>query len=205
MGRRIAHHDRLFSYSKIGKMKRLLFTILYFLIFIPLVAQQLSEQEIIQKMASAAKEIKTVQADFKQTKYMKMLAKEMVSEGKMYCQQPDKLRWEYTSPRANVIILNGTEGSGTKNKFVREMARLIMKLVAGQGLTDSSTFQVTAEELPTEYVATLLPLKKEMKQFYTKLVLHFDNKQSTVTEVELYEKNGDRTVIELHDIRINKN
>ena len=186
-------------------MKRLLFTTLYFLIFIPLMAQQLSEQEIIQKMASAAKEIKTVQADFTQTKYMKMLAKEMVSEGKMYCQQPDKLRWEYTSPRANVIILNGTEGSGTKNKFVREMARLIMKLVAGQGLTDSSTFQVTAEELPTEYVATLLPLKKEMKQFYTKLVLHFDNKQSTVTEVELYEKNGDRTVIELHDIRINKN
>ena len=166
-------------------------------------AQQLSEQEMIQKMASAAEEIKTVQAGFTQTKYMKMLSREMVSEGKMYCQQPDKLRWEYTSPRANAIILDGTEGAGTKNKFVREMARLIMKLVAGQGLTDSKTFQVTAREMPTEYVATLLPIKKEMKQIYTKIVLHFDIRQSTVTEVELYEKNGDRTVIELHDIRIN--
>lgn len=184
-------------------MKRLLLPILYFLISVPLMAQQLSEQEIIQKMASAAKEIKTVQADFTQTKHLKMMAKEMVSEGKMYCQQPDKLRWEYTSPRANAIILNGTEGSGAKNKFVREMARLIMKLVAGQGLTDSSTFQVTALEMPTEYVATLLPLRKEMKQIYTKLILHFDIKQSTVTEVELHEKNGDYTIIELHDIRIN--
>ena len=84
------------------------------------------------------------------------------------------------------------------------MARMIMNSVAGKCLTDSKAFQVSAKEMPTEYVATLLPLKKEMKRLYTKLVLHFDIKQSTVTEVELHEKNGDRTIIELHDIQINK-
>ena len=42
-----------------------------------------------------------------------------------------------------------------------------------------------------------------MKRMYAKLVLHFDVKEETVNEVELYEKNGDRTVIKLHDIRIN--
>ena len=83
------------------------------------------------------------------------------------------------------------------------MARLIMNSMTGKSLTDSSMFQVTAEEKPTEYVATLVPQRNEMKRIFTKLVLHFDLKQSTVTEVELHEKNGDKTIIELHDIRIN--
>ena len=78
-----------------------------------------------------------------------------------------------------------------------------MNSVAGKCLTDSKSYQVTAKELPTEYVATLIPLKKDMKRLYAKLVLHFDIKQSTVTEIELHEKNGDRTLIELHDIHIN--
>lgn len=174
-------------------------------------AQGLSEQKIIEKMTSAAEAIKTVRCNFTQTKHSKLFKEGMVSQGKMACQQPDKLRWEYTSPGSSTLILNGTEARLTKddgsnagrNRFVGEMARMIMNSVAGKYLGDSKSFQVTAKEMPTEYVATLVPLKKEMKRIYAKLVLHFDLKQSTVTEVELCEKSGDRTVIDLHDIRIN--
>ena len=80
---------------------------------------------------------------------------------------------------------------------------MIMNSVAGKYLTDNKTFQVTAKEMPTEYVATLLPLRKDIKRLYTKLVLHFNLGQSTVTQVEIFEKSGDRTVIDLQDIRIN--
>ena len=192
-------------------MKRLILSVVCCLLSAVLTAQGLSEQKMIQTMTSAAEQIKTIRCNFTQTKYMKMLSKEQVSQGKMFCQQPDKLRWEYTSPKASALILDGTsarldrgkeQGTGSK-KFVGEMARMIMNSVAGKCLTDSKAFQVSAKEMPTEYVATLLPLKKEMKRLYAKLVLHFDIRQSTVTEVELHEKNGDRTVIELHDIQIN--
>ena len=163
-------------------------------------------------MSAAAEKIKTVRCDFTQTKHSKMLKGEQVSKGKMSCQQPDKLRWEYTSPKASTLLLNGTDARLTKddgtnagrNKLVGEMARMIMNSVAGKSLTDSKAFQVSAKEMPTEYVATLVPLRKDMKRMYTKLVLHFDLRQSTVTEVELHEKNGDRTIIELHDIHINE-
>ena len=193
-------------------MKRYLLFTVYCLLYTALAAQALSEQKIIQKMTVAAENIKTVQSNFTQTKRMKMLSKEQVSQGKMFCQQPDKLRWEYTSPRSSTLILDGTSvrllkgdsDNGSRNKFMGEMARLIMNSVAGKCLTDSKAFQVSAKELPTEYIATLLPLKKEMKRLYTKLVLHFDTKQSTVTKVELHEKNGDQTIIDLHDIQINK-
>ena len=191
-------------------MKRYILLTAYCLLLTGLAAQGLSEQEIIQKMTSAAEKIKTVECNFTQKKQSKMLKGEQVSEGKMFCQQPDKLRWEYTSPRASTLILEGTEAhllkgneQGTKNKFVGSMARMIMNSVAGKCLTDNKTFQVTAKEAPSKYVATLIPLKKDMKRLYSKLVLHFDLKQETVTEIELYEKNGDRTLIELHDIRIN--
>jgi len=193
-------------------MKRLLLVIGYWLLVIALSAQNLSEQQIIDRMTVAAKAIKTVQCDFTQTKHTKMLKGEQVSKGRMACQQPDKLRWEYTSPKASSLILNGTDarlnkgteqGAGSK-KFVGEMARMIMNSVAGKCLTDSRAFQVSTKEMPSKYVATLLPLRKEMKRIYTKLVLHFDLEQSTVTEVEMYEKSGDHTVIELHNIRINE-
>ena len=192
-------------------MKRYILSVVCCLLSVVLTAQGLSEQKIIQKMASAAEKIKTVQCNFTQRKQSKMLKGEQVSEGKMYCQQPDKLRWEYTSPRASTLVLDGNEArllkgteQGTRNKFIASMARMIMNSVAGKDLTDNKTFQVTAKEVPTKYVATLIPLKKDMKRLYSKLILHFDIKQETVTEIELHEKNGDRTIIELHDIQINK-
>ena len=186
-------------------MKQIVLFVICCLLSLTLNAQGLSEQEIIQRMAAAAEKIKTVRCDFTQRKQMKMLKGEQVSKGKMFCQQPDQLRWEYTSPRASTLILDGTESSldGTKNKFMGEMARMIMNSVAGKCLTDSKAFQVSAKEMPTEYVATLLPLRKDMKRMYAKLVLHFDVSKETVTQVELHEKNGDKTLIELHDISIN--
>ena len=105
---------------------------------ITLSAQTLSEQEIIRKMASVAQATKSIQANFTQTRYSKMLKEAQVSEGKMFCQQPDKLRWEYTSPRQSALILDGTDarltkdgsGNGGRNRFAGEMARLIMNSVA---------------------------------------------------------------------------
>jgi len=152
-------------------------------------------------MAAAAGEIRTVQCNFTQTKHTKLLREGQVSKGRMSCQLPDKLRWEYTSPRASTILLDETnKGQG----FAGSIARLIMNSVAGKCLTDAKAFQVTAKQKPTGYEATLVPLKKEMKRMFTRLVLHFDVRQSTVTEVELHEKNGDSTIIELHDIHINE-
>ena len=175
-----------------------------------MMAQGLSEQKIIQKMASSAEKIRTIECSFTQTRQSKMLGEAQVSEGKMQCRQPDMLRWEYTSPRRNTIVLEGNEasllggtGKESRNRFIASMARMIMNSVAGKCLTDSKTFSVTAREMPTEYAATLVPLRKDMKRLYAKLVLHYDIRQETVTGVELHEKNGDRTLIELHDIRIN--
>jgi outer membrane lipoprotein carrier protein len=196
-------------------MKRLLFLILILSHIIPLSAQQLTEEQIKQKVNQTASAMKTMQCDFIQTKHLKMLNNDFVSHGKMYYQQSNKLRWEYTSPYSYTFILNNDQVllknkqrndliDIKQNKLFREIVRIMMSSVVGNCLADDKNYKVSIATIGNEWVATLLPQRKDMKQMFQKLVLHFHAKKSVVNTVELYDKNGEKTIIELKNIRINE-
>lgn len=177
-------------------------------------AQKPNEAEIRRSIGIATAKMKSLQCDFTQTKYLKMLNDKMIAHGKMYYQQSDKLRWQYTSPYAYTFVLNGTKvmlAKGNRsdvidvdqNKMFREIARIMMNSVIGKSLADTKDFATTITATATEYVATLTPLRKDMKQMFQRVVLHFNRRQSMVSTVELVEKKGDRTVIELTNAKIN--
>ncbi len=79
----------------------------------------------------------------------------------------------------------------------------MMNSVVGKCRTDTKSFKTTITENAAEYVATLVPQKKEMKQMFKKIVLHFNKKQGVVVRVDMYEKNNDTTVITLENIKKN--
>lgn len=196
-------------------MKRLLFLILILSHIIPLSAQQLTEEQIKQKVNQTASAMKTMQCDFVQTKHLKMLNNDFESHGKMYYQQSNKLRWEYTSPYSYTFILNNDQVllknkqrndliDVKQNKLFREIVRIMMSSVVGNCLADDKNYKVSIATIGNEWVATLLPQRKDMKQMFQKLVLHFNAKKSVVNTVELYDKNGEKTIIELKNIRINE-
>ena len=196
-------------------MKRLLFLILILSHIIPLSAQQLTEEQIKQKVNQTASAMKTMQCDFVQTKHLKMLNNDFVSHGKMYYQQSNKLRWEYTSPYSYTFILNNDQVllknkqrndliDVKQNKLFKEIVRIMMSCVIGNCLTDDKNYKVSVAAIGNEWVATLLPQRKDMKQMFPKLILHFNAKKSVVNNVELYDKNGEKTIIELKNIRINE-
>ena len=179
-----------------------------------LMAQQ-SETQIRQIISQAASAMKTMQCDFVQTKHLKMLNDDMISKGKMYYQQSNHLRWEYTSPYTYTFILSNDKVllknkqrndviDVNQNKLFKEIARLMMNSVVGNCLSDEKSFKSTISNIGGEWVATLLPQRKDMKQMFQKMVLHFNQKQAVVTQVELIEKSGDRTVIELKNIKTNE-
>lgn len=196
-------------------MKRLLFLILILSHIIPLSAQQLTEEQIKQKVNQTASAMKTMQCDFVQTKHLKMLNNDFVSHGKMYYQQSNKLRWEYTSPYSYTFILNNDQVllknkqrndliDVKQNKLFKEIVRIMMSSVIGNCLTGDKNYKVSVAAIGNEWVATLLPQRKDMKQMFPKLILHFNAKKSVVNNVELYDKNGEKTIIELKNIRINE-
>ncbi len=142
---------------------------------------------------------KTIQADFVQTKTMKMLGDKMVSRGKMHYQHNNKLRWEYTAPYTYTFVMNGNKVllkkgnrkdviNTSKNKMFKEIGRIMM-----------SSIVVTSKQRTME-----LPLSKSMKSLYKKIILHFNPKTTMVEKVVMYEKNGDTTEIELKNVTTNK-
>ena len=196
-------------------MKRVLFSLMALcLCLLNLSAQKINEAKVKQQINAVASKMKTMQCDFVQTKYLKMLNDKMVSRGKMYYQQSNKLRWEYTYPYTYTFVLNGSKvliSKGKRNdvinvnqsKFFKEIARIMMNSVVGKCLTDSKDFKVSLTGASAEYVATLYPQQKQMKQMFQKIILHFNKQNSTVSKVELIEKKGDRTIIELKNVKSN--
>ena len=164
-------------------MKKLLLILVVFCIATATVsAQAVSEAKIRQQIEAAAASMKTMQCDFVQTKYLRMLNDKMVSRGKMY--------------RNDVINVN-------QSKFFKEIARIMMNSVVGKALNDKRDFKVSLSSSATEYVAVLYPQQKQMQQMFQKIVLHFNRQRAMVAKVELIEKRGDRTVIEMMNEKVN--
>ncbi len=176
--------------------------------------RKVNDAKVIQQINAVATSMKSMQCDFVQTKYLKMLNDKMVSKGKMYYQQSNKLRWEYISPYSYAFVLNGSKvliSKGKRNdvinvnqsKMFKEIARIMMNSVVGNCLTDKKDFKVSLAASGTDYIATLYPQQKQMKQMFQKIILHFNKAKSTVSKVELVEKKGDKTIIELKNVRVN--
>jgi len=196
-------------------MKRYLLLLLVYLSVVSLSAQTLNEAQIRQRVNQAAAAMKTMQCDFVQTKHLKMLNDVMVAQGKMYYQQRSKLRWEYTNPYAYTFVLNGDKVllknrqrndviDVNQNKMFREIASIMMSSVVGNCLSDDKTFKTTIATANGEWIATLVPKRKDMRQMFQKIVLHFNQQRAVVSCVEMVEKNGDKTVINLKNIRTNE-
>lgn len=172
------------------------------------------KSEAIAKINNAASGLKSMSCNFVQTKYLSLLSDKMVSEGKMYYRQSDKLRWEYTSPYSYLFIFNGSKvyvgGKNRKdvidtntNKIFKEVARIMMSTVTGKALSNSTDFNVDIETSGNNWTVTLVPKKKDIKQMFTKIVLTFTKSDTMISEINIYEKNGDRTNIKLKDITTN--
>lgn len=192
--------------------KSLLLLSLLWVVLLPALGQ--SESQIKSTINQAASQLRSMTCDFVQTKHLKLLNDKMVSRGKMYYQQRDKLRWEYVSPYQYTFIINGTQVllknnarrdqvDVNQNKVFKSIAQIMMNSVVGRCLSDDKSFRTSIAVSGTEYVATLIPLKKDIRNMFDKIILHFDKKKAMVSKVELLEKKGDRTVIELRNIQSN--
>ncbi|MBR0182113.1 MAG: outer membrane lipoprotein carrier protein LolA [Bacteroidaceae bacterium] len=196
-------------------MKRIL-AILLLLCTTVLYTHAQSRQLMLDVIASTTAQTRDMECDFVQTKKIKLLNRSMVSRGHMSYRQPDKLRWEYTTPYTYVFVVNGSKVQilnnnrkdvidVDRNRMFREIVNIMLGTVAGTSLGDRSSFRTTVTGTQTVYIATLVPQKKEMRQMYSNIILHFDPKAGVVSKIEMNEAKGDITTIELRNIHKNRN
>lgn len=139
----------------------------------------------------------SVRADFMQVKEMDIVKERMVSTGRMFFHD-GRLRWEYLTPSKAVFVTDSEQLKS--NRMLRGVAGMMTSAFQGIRLDDPS-FKVTVYTPGTGYVADLEPLRREMKQLFRRIRLHFgpDNK---VGRIELEESQG-RTVITLSNVKYN--
>lgn len=196
-------------------MKKILLYIALALLPLTVVAAKpLTQSEVLSQISAACGRITSMQCDFTQTKSVRMLNEKVVSTGRMYYQSPDRLRWEYLKPYRYSFLLNGNKitiksGSRTdaidvdRNKMFREIVRVMMNTVVGKCLADSRDFTAAVTGDAAVWIVTLTPRKGTLKQMFRSVVLRFDRTTQRVTQVEMIELKGDRTVIELTNIKSN--
>lgn len=172
------------------------------------------QKQLVDKIDKAASATKSMQCDFTQTKRMKLLKREMKSTGVMYFKQPDKLRWQYTSPYDYTFIMNGDKvriksAKSTQdinvqgNKIFRQITNIILNTVTGGGLKSASDFMVEVYQSENGYFAKLYPKKKEVKQVYQLIEIYFNPTLTMVSSVKMIEKTGDETLVNLNNLKAN--
>lgn len=198
-------------------MKRFL-TLLFLLPFLAASAQQAVGEEESQKMVEqvclAASRLQSLECDFHQVKQLSLLKTAMKSDGKMYYKGGKLLRWEYLTPYTYTFVLNNDQvmlKSSQKtdvidvrsSKAFQQIARIMMNSITGRCLADAKEFKVTMYLENQAWIARLVPQQKELKQMFHQILLYIDPKSQMVTAVELLEKSGDTTRIEMKNVRKN--
>lgn len=170
------------------------------------------QEQVIQKITSTITSIQTMQCDFMQTKKMKMLKKEIKSSGVMYFKSPNKLRWQYKTPYSYIFVMNGnkillksskvSQNIDTQgNKMFKRISNIILGCIMGESLRSSTDFSVEICKENSIYVAKLLPKKKELKSLYNNIKICFNSYTNMVESVEMSEKTGDITIVNLNNIK----
>ncbi len=172
-------------------------------------------QKVMASLTESAASMQTLQCRFVQEKTSSMLAEPTVAEGTMHFAAPDRLRWEYATPYAFALVVNGdnivkvTDGKaeemkGNSGRMYQGMVGLIMGSATGKKLFDTTVFDVALYDDDTFWRAEMTPKRRDMKRMFSQLVFRFDKKTNGISRVEFSGSNGDVTSIRFEDIKLNE-
>lgn len=194
-------------------MKKLYLIVTLILMSILSIAQ--SQEEVMQTLTNAAASMQCMNCRFTQQKTMAMLTEPTVSEGLMNYSSPDKMRWEYTSPYAFALVVDGEkiikiiDGNeevldAKSGRMYQGIVSIIMSSATGQKLFDKSMFDVDIQDVGGLWKAEMQPKKHNMKRMFTMLTFYFGKDDNIIKKVEMTEAGGDVTTIQFYDMKINE-
>ncbi len=165
------------------------------------------------QIRKTAKDITSVEAEFVQKKHMAILAKPLVSKGKLCFQVPRSLRWEYLSPVNSVLLMHG----GTVTRYVKKdgvvtrdsSARLQSMQIVLQEITMWMKGNFDANpafrpELRPGRIIMLTPKEKSMADIIQRIELKLSDRPGVIQSVRIYENEKSFTVIDFIKVRMNE-
>lgn len=141
---------------------------------------------------------RNIAADFIQEKEMKLLARPLVSKGRLLFRSPDNLRWEYLSPVRSVLLMK----DGAARKFVWESGAwhedksaglnaipVVLAQMTGwmEGRFDDASGQAMFTASRDGRVVRLVPKEEGMRAVIAAIALRLAAGDELVEEVDIHE------------------
>jgi outer membrane lipoprotein-sorting protein len=196
------------------------YRLLFFLIFaagVNLSAQTFkpasNPAKILEDLRKASQAVVSVEADFKEEKYMAILKHPEQSSGVFYYKKNDRMRWEQQKPTRYTILINGDKlrvGEAGKEKNIASAGRmasqikeLMIGLVNGD-FQQNKAFSQTCNENAEQYQIVLTPVSNRLKRVYEKIHLVFPKSSLRLKELTFFEKGGDKSVMVFSNEKVNQ-
>ena len=164
-------------------------------------------------LKEASRNIRSVKAEFLQKRYLKILTKPLLSEGKLFFYTPDSLRWEYLNPLRSVMLQKGNTiqiYNFSEGVWKPEMAqaiearRMVLAEISQwfQGRFDESkAFKHLYSPGPPARV--ILVPGEGINRFIQRIEIMLSVRPGVIDRVEIEESGDSRTTIEFKNVEIN--
>jgi outer membrane lipoprotein-sorting protein len=196
--------------------QKLMSMLLLFLFIVPPVFAEDNGKlsSFIQEIEAKAATVKTLTCTLKQERHLAIFTRPVIFRGRMALEKPDKLRWEFTSPIASVLILNGAggikcSGNGEPQRFnlatdpvMQMVSKQIWTWVNGSYATLQEQYRMVLLEQGPCLVLTANDPKVAKAISSVKISFNPDSLQPTTVRIQ--EPGGDHTVISFSDFILNQ-
>ena len=159
------------------------------------------------------KTIKTVSAEFIQEKHLKILAKPLISRGKLYYQAPGSLRWEYFTPIRSILLVDQGQ---TKRYVVRDQKivedssakmqsmQIIMDEIAMwlSGRYDENPDFIVEKKDKTKIMLT--PAKEAFSKIINRIEIHLSDRPGVINSVMIHESEDSFTRLDFKKVILNE-
>jgi len=174
-----------------------------------------SLDEILSRFDRAQTGIRTMTANFTETKDLKLLREPVVSKGKFYYTRPNDILWEYTDPTAKVFLIRKDEllayypqqRRAERVDISRFQSRLLKVFGIGQLSEDLNKYYDLAlapkQPAPGLYDLILTPRRRMVKKRIAQVRFWIDAKSFLPVRMEYFEQDGDRTILSFDETHVN--
>ena len=205
-------------------MKRRVFTTIIVGTFVALAGivyasasgKPVAEGGIVDTIIDRCSSIETMKCDFRQIRRIPLMDEPQESAGRMLYRRPSALKWLYTEPFSysfkieddNISIDTDeghTEIGSDAARMFKGLSGLVLGCMSGENLRDKRMFQTTVSDENGEWIAVLVPQRREMKRVFSEIVLVFDPSTSLLKRLTMKSQNGDTTEVLISNVSINGN
>ena len=174
-----------------------------------------AQNHILVEIEEANAQYKTIEGMFTRTQINAAKGISVKSEGDLYIAGDAQMAQYYKAPSTDLLIINGhdfymvrgkkkNKFNTEKNKTMRGLRNTLLYCIHGKPaiLAAENSAEIIAEKKKGGYEVVLTSTKKTPRG-YAKIVLTYDLESKLLTKMQMDEYNGNSTLYEMSDMKIN--